>query len=153
MIYPAQMKIKSLIELEGIIGRLRRRQPSTRVVWTNGWFDLLHVGHIRALYDAARQGSVLVVGVNQSGSKRPVNLAADRAEVVASLPYVDYVVGFDGDPIECIQTIQPDVCCKGMDYGQQDIPERRIVEGYGGVMHLTTYHEGYSSSSMKARCQ
>jgi rfaE bifunctional protein nucleotidyltransferase chain/domain len=118
----------------------RERAAGRTIAFANGCFDLLHVGHVRYLQGAAREGDRLVVAVNDDGSVaalkgpgRPVLAAADRAELVAALRGVDYVVIF-GDPnVERLLTLlKPDVHCKGTDYTVESVPERAVVQAYGG---------------------
>lgn len=124
----------------------RRRVCSAKgliVVFTNGCFDLLHVGHVRCLKAARHLGDVLIVGVNsdasvrrQKGPDRPVRPAGERLEILAALECVDYVLPFDEDtPEAVIAALQPDVCCKGSDYAPphgKPLPESAVVMSYGG---------------------
>src|SRR5438552_237298 len=104
--------------------RARARHANKTVVWTNGCFDLLHVGHVRNLQAARSRGDILVVGVNSDasvrqlkGPGRPLIPAAQRVEILAALEYVDYVVIFDElTPEAALARLQPDVHCKGADY-------------------------------------
>jgi rfaE bifunctional protein nucleotidyltransferase chain/domain len=117
------------------------------VVFTNGCFDILHVGHVRYLQRAREMGDVLVVGVNTDqsvrrlkGIGRPVNTETDRAEVLAALGCVDYVVLFDEDtPVELIETIKPDVDVKGGDYSIEKMPEAEIMKAFGGRVEIIPY--------------
>jgi rfaE bifunctional protein nucleotidyltransferase chain/domain len=116
-----------------------RRNRAERIVFTNGCFDLLHVGHTRFLQQARALGDCLVVGVNSDASVRsikpgrPLVTERQRAEVVAALACVDHVVIFDEpDPHDLIQTLQPDVLVKGGDWPLDRIVGRDIVEGRGG---------------------
>ena len=136
--------------------RERWREEGKVVVWTNGCFDLLHVGHVRSLEAARRLGDVLVVGLNSDeavrslkGSDRPLIPAAGRAEVLAALTAVDFVVVFDEPtPEEALGRLRPDIHCKGADYAPPNgkpIPEAKVVESYGGrveflplVPHVST---------------
>jgi rfaE bifunctional protein nucleotidyltransferase chain/domain len=118
----------------------RERAAGRSIAFANGCFDLLHVGHIRYLQAAAAEADRLVVAVNDDrsvaglkGDGRPILPAADRAELVAALRGVDYVVVF-GDPhVErLLLLIKPDVHCKGTDYTVESVPERAVVAAYGG---------------------
>ena len=118
----------------------RDRAAGLTVAFANGCFDLLHVGHVRYLQGAAAEADRLVVAVNDDESERrlkgpgrPILAAADRAELVAALRGVDYVVIF-GDPTveRLLTTIRPDVHCKGTDYTVDTVPERAAVAAYGG---------------------
>ncbi len=129
------------------------------VVFTNGCFDILHVGHIRYLQKARAMGDLLVVGVNTDesvrklkGPDRPINPERDRAEVLAALECVDYVSLFAEDtPIELIQAIKPDIDVKGGDYTPEDMPETAVVRAYGGCVEIipfsATESEGFSTTN------
>ena len=117
------------------------RKENRRIVFTNGCFDILHVGHLRYLEEAARQGDILVVGVNSDGSVRslgkgdgrPIVPQDERAELVAALEPVDYVVIFDEpDPLETILAVRPDVLVKGADWEEEDIIGAKEVKSWGG---------------------
>ena len=116
------------------------RRAGRSASFANGIFDLLHVGHVRYLQAAAREGDLLVVGVNSDasaralkGEGRPVMPAAERAEILAALECVDYVVIFN--EITCdalLATLKPEVHCKGTDYTSATVPEAATVAAYGG---------------------
>jgi rfaE bifunctional protein nucleotidyltransferase chain/domain len=116
------------------------RSAGLTIAFANGCFDLLHVGHIRYLQAAAAEADRLVVAVNGDrsvaalkGAGQPVLTAADRAELVAALRGVDYVVVFGDATVErLLDRIRPDVHCKGTDYTEDTVPERDIVRAYGG---------------------
>jgi len=116
------------------------RSSGGRVVFANGAFDLLHVGHVRYLEAAKREGDWLLVGVNTDrsvraakGEGRPIVPEAERAEIVAALGCVDAVVLFDEDsPAGLIADVRPDVHAKGTDYTETSVPERAVVAEYGG---------------------
>ena len=116
------------------------RAHGQRIVFTNGCFDILHVGHVRYLGAARALGDCLVVGLNSDasvrrlkGPERPVNEEADRAEVLDALRAVDHVTIFDEPTAaELIEIIRPDVYVKGGDYTIATLPEAKIVRGYGG---------------------
>lgn len=126
------------------------------VVFTNGVFDLLHPGHVRYLQQARRLGDALVVGVNadesvrrNKGPGRPLNPAAERAELLAALDCVDATVIFaDDTPADVIRAIQPDVLVKGADWPADQIVGRDTVEARGGRVVLMDVAEGYSSTSI-----
>jgi len=132
-----------------------------RVVWTNGCFDILHVGHVRSLRDAKALGDVLVVGINSDasvrkikGEGRPVVGQDDRAELLSALEPVDYVTIFEEtDPVAVLSKLKPDIHCKGAEYadGKRPVPERDIVLGYGGEIRFLPLHEGRSTSGMLER--
>jgi D-beta-D-heptose 7-phosphate kinase/D-beta-D-heptose 1-phosphate adenosyltransferase len=139
-------------------------EQGKKVVWTNGCFDLLHVGHVRSLRDASALGDILIVGLNSDrsvrkikGPLRPVVNQHDRAEVLAALECVDYVTIFDEfDPVRALSLLRPDIHCKGAEYadGKRPVPERDIVLGYGGRIEFLPIHEGLSTSGLIERiCQ
>ena len=116
------------------------RSSGRTIAFANGCFDLLHVGHVRYLHAAAQEADRLIVAVNDDrsvaalkGPGQPVLPATDRAELVASLRDVDYVVIFGEPTVErLLRTLTPDVHCKGTDYTVDTVPEREVVRGYGG---------------------
>lgn len=127
-------------EAELVEAVARERAAGHTVAFANGCFDLLHVGHVRYLAGAAREADRLVVAVNNDrsvaglkGTNRPVQPEADRAELVAALRGVDYVIVF-GDPTveRLLLLLRPDVHCKGTDYTVETVPERAVVQSYGG---------------------
>jgi rfaE bifunctional protein nucleotidyltransferase chain/domain len=139
---PVEHKLKSLPELKAIVRSLQA--AGRRVVFANGCFDLVHVGHVRYLEGARAQGDVLVVGINSDasvtalkGNGRPILPEAERAEIVASMACVDYVVIFDAPTADAVLLeLRPDVHAKGTDYTQATVPERATVLSYGGVVAI-----------------
>lgn len=135
------------------------RERGLRVVFTNGCFDVLHLGHTTYLREAKRLGDRLIVAVNADasvrrlkGPDRPVNGETDRAAVVAALECVDYVTVFDGDtPISLIQSLRPDVYVKGGDYTPDMLPETPAVLAYGGEVRTVGYVAEHSTTSMVDR--
>lgn len=135
---PAREKILTLRDLAPRLTRARR--AGERIVFTNGCFDLLHLGHVRSLEEASRLGDRLVVGVNRDasvraakGAGRPVMRERERMEIVAALACVDWVVGFSGEtPIRLVRAIEPDVLAKGGDWRLDAIVGREQVEARGG---------------------
>lgn len=131
-------KIVTLKDLVQKVGDFRK--SGKRVVFTNGCFDILHVGHVRYLAAARSEGDILVVGLNSDesvrsikGGKRPIVCQDQRAEVLASLWCVDYIVLFDDpDPLKLIQTIKPDVLVKGDDWPEENIIGADFVKAKGG---------------------
>ena len=128
-----------------------------RVVWTNGCFDLLHVGHLRNLQACKACGNVLVVGLNSDasvraikGPTRPVNSEADRAELLAGLACVDAVVIFGEEtPEVSLARLKPDIHCKGADYqppNGKPIPEAAVVAAYGGEIRFIPLVPGRSTT-------
>jgi D-beta-D-heptose 7-phosphate kinase/D-beta-D-heptose 1-phosphate adenosyltransferase len=134
------------------------KSKAQKVVFTNGCFDLLHEGHVTYLEEAARQGDLLILGLNSDfsvrqikGPTRPVRKQADRAAVLAALAYVDYVVIFDDPtPIKLIDALRPDVLVKGGDYQgkEHEVTGRELVESYGGRLHLAAFVEGVSTTQI-----
>ncbi len=118
----------------------RDRAEGRTIGFANGCFDLMHVGHVRYLQGAAAEADRLIVAVNDDGSERrlkgpsrPIMPAADRAELVAAVRGVDYVLIFSDETAERLLTrFKPDVHCKGTDYTVDSVPERAVVAGYGG---------------------
>ena len=137
----------------------RRRRAGGRIVFTNGCFDLLHVGHVAYLQQARALGDVLVVGVNSDasvrrlkGPGRPVNPDGDRVRVLSGLRCVDHAVVFNEDtPDGLIAAIRPDIYVKGGDYEAENLPERPLVESYGGRVVVLTYLAGRSTSEIIGR--
>ena len=152
----ATNKLKTREQLHAIIKQLQ--QDGKRVVWTNGCFDILHVGHILYLQEARKQGDVMVVGLNSDasvrenkGADRPVVGEQDRAHVLAALECVSHIVIFDEkSPLPLLQTLQPDVYAKGGDYTVDTIvqEERRAVESYGGEIAIIPGRKGQSTSDI-----
>jgi phosphoheptose isomerase len=135
------------------------RREGRKVVWTNGVFDLLHVGHVRSFEVAKRLGDVLVVGVNGDasvravkGDDRPLVPVRERAEVVAAVGAVDHVVVFDEPtPEQALERLRPEIHTKGADYEGRDLPERGVVEGYGGSIELLPLVPGVSTTNLAER--
>jgi D-glycero-beta-D-manno-heptose 1-phosphate adenylyltransferase len=131
---------KILTPLELLEAAARLRASGKTIVFANGAFDLLHVGHVRYLQAARREGDWLVVGVNSDasvarakGPSRPVLPEDERAEIVAALEAADAVVLFEEDsPAALIAALRPDVHAKGTDYAAERVPEREVVASYGG---------------------
>jgi D-beta-D-heptose 7-phosphate kinase/D-beta-D-heptose 1-phosphate adenosyltransferase len=150
-----------LLPVEQLLPALaQERAKGTRIVFTNGCFDLLHIGHTRYLQAAKTLGDLLVVGVNTDASvrslekarDRPIVPEAQRAEVVAALGCVDFVVLFaDPDPGRLIAAIQPDVLVKGGDWAQDAIVGRDIVQARGGVVRTIPLVPGMSTTALLQR--
>ena len=137
----------------------RDRDAGRTVALANGCFDVLHVGHVRYLEGAATEADCLVVAVNDDqsvttlkGEGRPIMPAADRAELVAALRPVDYVVVFPGRTVaEVLEAIRPDVHCKGTDYTVESVPERAVVAAYGGRTAIVGDPKDHSTRELLAR--
>jgi len=125
------------------------------VVFTNGCFDLIHIGHIKLLKECEKLGGIVVVGINTDesvrrlkGGGRPINPQDERAEILASLEMVDLVVLFDEDtPLELIKEIKPHILVKGGDYNKDEIVGAKEVEGWGGEVVIFPLIEGISTST------
>lgn len=147
-------KVKTIRHLKPILARLRKR--GERIVFTNGCFDLLHIGHLRYLQCARRHGDRLVVGINSDRSVkkikdplRPLLPQAERAEVLAALSCVDYVTIFDEpDPLAVITALRPDVLIKGSDWGKNKIIGRDVVERRGGRVRRVPLVKGVSTTRL-----
>jgi rfaE bifunctional protein nucleotidyltransferase chain/domain len=134
----------------------REREQGKTIAFANGCFDVLHVGHIRYLQDAAREADVLVVGVNGDasvrtlkGEGRPVMAAGERAEIIASIRGVGYVTIFEEDsPSRILSTLKPEVQCKGTDYTADSVPERDVVRSYGGRVAIVGDPKDHSTSAI-----
>jgi D-beta-D-heptose 7-phosphate kinase/D-beta-D-heptose 1-phosphate adenosyltransferase len=137
----------------------RRRQAGQTIVFTNGCFDLLHVGHVRLLRESAALGDFLIVGLNSDasvqrlkGPTRPINDELARAEVLSALEPVDAVTSFAEDtPLELIKAIEPDVLVKGGDYAPDQVVGRAEVEAAGGRLVLIPLVAGHSTSGLVRR--
>jgi len=152
----SEEKILSLDDLRERLAQHRRR--GQRVVLANGCFDLLHVGHVRYLEGARREGDVLVVGVNDDegvrrlkGPGRPLLEAPDRARLVAALAAVDYVVIFAEPTVTAlIGALRPDVHAKGTDYTTETVPEREAVRAVGGRVAIVGDPKDHSTRDLLA---
>ena len=152
-----------VVDLESLLPlRDAHRRAGRTVVGTNGCFDLLHAGHVRSLRAAAALGDVLVVGLNSDesvrrlkGPSRPILPEADRAELLAALECVDHVLVFsDATPTAVLERLRPDVHCKGADYAPphgKPIPERAVVEAYGGRVAFLPLIAGISTTELIRR--
>lgn len=135
------------------------RQAGRRLVFTNGHFDLLHVGHLDYLERARALGDALYIGLNGDastarlkGAGRPLVPAAERARLLAALAPVDAVITFDDDTaIVLVRALRPDIYAKGGDYAAKPLPERAAVEACGGQVMLIDYLPGHSTSALIAR--
>jgi rfaE bifunctional protein nucleotidyltransferase chain/domain len=132
------------------------RKAGKSVAFANGCFDVLHVGHIRYLQDAARVADVLVVGVNGDasvrqlkGEGRPVMPEDERAEIISAIRGVTYVTIFHEDsPTVLLQTLRPDFQCKGTDYIADSVPEAEIVKSYGGKVVIVGDPKDHSTTAV-----
>ncbi|MCY4025826.1 MAG: adenylyltransferase/cytidyltransferase family protein [Acidobacteria bacterium] len=135
------------------------RAAGRTVALANGCFDLLHVGHVRYLRGSAAEADRLIVAVNDDatvaalkGAGRPVQAAAERAEIVAALGVVDYVVVFTTPTVAgLLRALRPDVHCKGTDYTAETVPERSVVESYGGRVAIVGDPKEHSTRDLVER--
>ncbi len=150
-------QVVNLDQLLAAASRLREKGRS--LAFANGHFDLLHVGHLRYLKDARAQGDALVVGINSDrsverlkGRGRPIVPAAERAELLAALAPVDFVVVFEGDsPAELLAILKPEIHCKGPDYGSPErVPEFEVVRAYGGSTRLVGDPKDHNTTDLIA---
>ena len=137
----------------------RERAAGRTVALANGCFDLLHVGHVRYLEAAAREADLLLVAINDDesvrrlkGEGRPLMTADERAEIVAALRCVDYVVIFPEPTVgPLLEVLRPDVHCKGTDYTAETVPEREVVRAYGGRTAIVGDPKDHSTRDLIAR--
>ncbi len=135
------------------------RAAGKSISFANGCFDLLHVGHVRYLQGAAAEADCLVVAVNDDdsvrglkGEGRPILSGADRVELVAALRAVDFVVLFGDRTVErLLLALRPDVHCKGTDYTVDSVPERAVVQGYGGRTAIVGDAKTHATRDLLAR--
>ncbi|MFC1666657.1 D-glycero-beta-D-manno-heptose 1-phosphate adenylyltransferase [Candidatus Omnitrophota bacterium] len=147
-------KIKNLPELTKALKNLKVRNKT--IVFTNGCFDILHVGHVSYLTKAKSMGDVLVVGLNSDsctrklkGKKRPIVSQKNRAKILSALSAVDFIVIFDSlTPYKLIKTLRPDVLVKGGDWKIKTIVGADFVRSYGGLVKSLPYKEGFSTKGL-----
>lgn len=146
-----------ILERNRLIARVAiARKHGARIVFANGCFDILHVGHVRYLEAARALGDLLVVGINSDaqvrvlkGAGRPFVPERERAEVIASLRAVDLVTIFPEPTVEALLfAIRPDIHAKGTDYTEETVPERDVVRSYGGRVAIVGDPKDHSSSQM-----
>jgi D-glycero-beta-D-manno-heptose 1-phosphate adenylyltransferase len=150
----------TVLSEDRLVEAIRRERAGGRTIaFANGCFDVLHVGHVRYLQGAAAEADRLVVAVNDDrsvrelkGPGRPILTAADRAELVAALRGVDFVVVFGDRTVErLLLAIKPDVHCKGTDYTVDSVPERATVAAYGGRTAIVGDPKAHSTRELIAR--
>lgn len=147
-------KVITRNEAKNLVLELKKQNKTT--VFTNGCFDILHIGHVRYLKESARFGDILIIGLNSDssvkrlkGESRPINNESDRAELLSELGFVDYVVVFDEDtPQNLLDEIKPDVYTKGADYTLDTLPEAKIVLKNGGRVEFINLVEGKSTTNV-----
>ncbi len=143
-------RVIQLEEVESVLGPKRHQ----KIVFTNGCFDLLHIGHVRYLQQARALGDLLIVGINSDasvkrlkGPTRPIQNESDRAEILAALGCVDYTVLFSEDtPLHLIQRVKPQILVKGGDWKIEQIVGSEFVMSYGGTVQSLQFIEGRSTT-------
>lgn len=154
------MRVGKVLSIDEALQALAAdRAQGCSIALANGCFDLLHVGHVRYLQGAAQEADRLVVAINDDesvaslkGPGRPVMAAADRAELVAAIRGVSYVVIFSGGTVaELLSQLKPDVHCKGTDYTVDSVPERDVVRAYGGRIAIVGDPKDHSTRGLIAR--
>jgi D-glycero-beta-D-manno-heptose 1-phosphate adenylyltransferase len=152
--------VGEVLSREALVDRVQEaRAAGKSIAFANGCFDLLHVGHVRYLEAAAQQGDVLVVAINDDemvrtlkGQNRPILAAEHRAELVAALRVVDYVVVFPEPTVgPLLLALRPDVHCKGTDYTTESVPERDVVKSYGGRIAIVGDPKDHSTRELLTR--
>jgi rfaE bifunctional protein nucleotidyltransferase chain/domain len=152
--------VGEVLDRDSLIARAQAARAAGRTVaFANGCFDILHVGHVRYLESAAREGDVLVVAINDDdsvkvlkGEGRPILAAEHRAELVAALRCVDFVVIFPEPTVApLLEALHPDVHCKGTDYTADSVPERETVKAYGGRIAIVGDPKDHSTRDLLAR--
>lgn len=146
---------KKILSVDEIVDIVAERGDK-KVVFTNGCYDIIHVGHIQGLKDASELGDILIVALNSDasitrlkGKNRPINQLKDRMCVLASIEYVDYVTYFEEDtPYEIISKVKPDILVKGSDYKEENVVGKDIVESYGGRVEVVSYRNGKSTTDI-----
>ena len=154
-------KLITLDKLHSIVTNLKEQQK--KVIWTNGCFDILHIGHIEYLNQAKMLGDILIVGLNSDdsvnaikGNNRPLFNELDRAKVLNALVYIDYITIFkEPSPLKILQLLKPDYYVKGGDYTIDTINqlERSVIESYGGKIKILPIVQGVSTTEIVAKIQ
>ncbi len=150
------MNAPILTEPELAAALAKEREQGRTIAFANGCFDVLHVGHVRYLQDAAREADVLVVGVNSDdsvrsikGEGRPVMAERERGELISAIRGVAYVTIFgDVSPAGLLARLKPDVQCKGTDYAPDSVPEAAVVRAYGGRVAIVGDPKNHSTSAI-----
>ena len=132
------------------------KEKGKKVVFTNGVFDILHVGHLTYLQEARELGDVLVVGVNSNssvkvnkGDKRPINDELHRSYMLLGTKFVDYVVIFnEKTPEKILELLKPSIHVKGGDYKKEDLPETKVVEANGGEVQILSFVDKVSTTKI-----
>lgn len=143
------------------VQRARWRENKKRVVFTNGCFDLLHLGHLAYLSQARSLGDILIVGLNSDssvrkikGTQRPVKAQDERSLHLAALSFVDAVIVFEEEtPAELIAALEPDILVKGGDYRPDEVVGKDLVESLGGQVTILPFVSGYSTTNLIQKIQ
>ena len=147
-------KIKDLQTLVELVSK--HKNEGKKIVFTNGCYDILHIGHIQCFQESKKLGDILIVAVNSDrsvgvlkGSSRPIVPEEERAELIAAMKGVDYVTIFDqGNPLEIISAVKPDILVKGGDWHTETIVGRELVESYGGTVMTLPLVPSISTSAI-----
>ena len=151
-----------ILKREEILKTIEKlKNENKTIVFTNGCFDILHVGHVRYLKESAKYGDILIVGLNSDssvkklkGESRPINNENDRAEILSALYFVDYIVIFDENtPENLLDEIKPDIYTKGADYTIETLPEAKTVLKNGGKVEFINLVEGKSTTNIIKKTQ
>lgn len=150
-------KIKTQVEIAQVVAEARRKRR--RIVFTNGCFDLLHIGHITYLQFAKGQGDILILGVNTDesvrrlkGPGRPILDQVHRGQILSAIEWIDYIVFFGEDtPMELLKVVKPNVIVKGAQYSKDAVVGADFVESYGGEVRLAPMVEGISTTDIVQR--
>ena len=147
-------KIKRIKDLKKTVENLKRK--GKKIVFTNGCFDILHIGHINYLRKAKAKGDILIIGLNSDdsvkkikGKGRPLTSQNERAEILAALEFVDFVTIFEEEtPLNLIKEIKPDVLVKGGDWKKEEVVGSDFVESYGGKTFVVSFLKGKSTTQI-----
>lgn len=154
--------MKKILKREEILKTIEKlKNENKTIVFTNGCFDILHVGHVRYLKESAKYGDILIVGLNSDssvkklkGESRPINNENDRAEILSALYFVDYIVIFnENTPENLLDEIKPDIYTKGADYTIETLPEAKTVLKNGGKVEFINLVEGKSTTNIIKKTQ
>ena len=151
-LYGETDKIQTMDTIEQTLSSQRNKT----IVFTNGCFDILHIGHIRYLKEAKAKGDILVLGLNSDasvkrlkGNDRPINNQKDRMDMLAEMEFIDYIVIFEDDtPLDLIKKVKPDILVKGGDYTPENIVGADFVKGRGGRVEVIPFVEGKSTTNI-----
>lgn len=154
--------MRKILKQEEILKTIEKlKNENKTIVFTNGCFDILHVGHVRYLKESAKYGDILIVGLNSDssvkklkGESRPINNENDRAEILSALYFVDYIVIFnENTPENLLDEIKPDIYTKGADYTIETLPEAKTVLKNGGKVEFINLVEGKSTTNIIKKTQ